>query len=157
MRRAPSFQLVTRPSRSVVMIAVSMALCTIWRHSGAVISAGLNRDAMSAILRLARPSRAGAPALDDLKLSPTRCAARSSFLDLGSSGRVRGRSACQLGGARGPDQRRSGEVVVRHLAEGEGKVRDDVRREGEDAVGGQRPPLTWLQLWIYADWTYYGG
>jgi hypothetical protein len=37
MRRAPSFQLVTRPPASVLMMAVSVALSTIWRHSDAVI------------------------------------------------------------------------------------------------------------------------
>ena len=34
---APAFQLVTRPSPSVLMIAVSIALSTIWRHWAAVI------------------------------------------------------------------------------------------------------------------------
>jgi len=37
IRCAPSLQLVTLPSTSVVMIAVSTALSTIWRHSSAVI------------------------------------------------------------------------------------------------------------------------
>ena len=35
-----AFQLVTLPSRSVLMIAVSVAPSTIWRHCDAVISAG---------------------------------------------------------------------------------------------------------------------
>jgi hypothetical protein len=44
MRAAPVFQLVMRPWSSVLMMAVSAALSTIWRHCEAEMGDVFNRD-----------------------------------------------------------------------------------------------------------------